>query len=221
MPSGRCSYCQAWVSKPAEPVADDSSPPATAGSTGRVPPRRAAQSAPRSAGPPPRSRRFARPSQRRWPDGRAHRSCPTVGTRPGLLARTRRAASTWPLSRPHVPPTTTDLAARELLRLVEASPPLSPGSFCDLRRSGSLAIHFPASLGSTVVTRFPATTDALTPARRLFGPFPAMNTACPRRVSLITAEGTAGHSVSNHQRNVRGSPGCQRLLTASAGFAFP
>lgn len=31
-------------------------------------------------------------------------------------------------------------------------------------------IHFPASLGSTVTTRFPATTDALTSSRRLFGP---------------------------------------------------
>src|SRR5437667_11249281 len=30
--------------------------------------------------------------------------------------------------------------------------------------------HFPASLGSTLVRRFLATTDALTPAGRLFGP---------------------------------------------------
>ena len=38
-----------------------------------------------------------------------------------------------------------------------------------------------------------------------------MNSACPRRVSLITALGTAGHSVSNHLRVDRGSPGCQRV----------
>ena len=38
-----------------------------------------------------------------------------------------------------------------------------------------------------------------------------MNSACPRRVSLITAIGTAGHSVSNHRRVDRGSPGCQRV----------
>ena len=53
------------------------------------------------------------------------------------------------------------------LRLIEASPPLSS----ILRRcSVSLRIHFPTSLRSTVVTRFIATTDALTPAGRLFGP---------------------------------------------------
>jgi hypothetical protein len=32
--------------------------------------------------------------------------------------------------------------------------------------------------------------------------------------------GTAGHSVSNHQRADRGSPGCQRVLPAVTGFAF-
>ena len=31
--------------------------------------------------------------------------------------------------------------------------------------------HLPASLGSTVVTRFPATMDALTPVGRFFGPY--------------------------------------------------
>ena len=50
---------------------------------------------------------------------------------------------------------------------------------------GFHGFHFPASLGSTVVTRFLATTDALTPAGRLFGPLSTVNTACPRRVSLI------------------------------------
>ena len=36
--------------------------------------------------------------------------------------------------------------------------------------------HFPASLRSTVVTRFAATTDALTSSGRLFGLLPGMNT---------------------------------------------
>ena len=51
--------------------------------------------------------------------------------------------------------------------------------------------HFPTSLGSTVITRFYATTDALTPA----GPGVAAN-----RGSLIHVTGTSGHSVSNHLR---------------------
>ncbi len=51
--------------------------------------------------------------------------------------------------------------------------------------------HFPTSLGSTVVTRFLATTDALTPA----GPFV---TAC--RGSLIHHSLTSDHAVSNHPR---------------------
>ncbi len=40
-----------------------------------------------------------------------------------------------------------------------------------LRRSLPSRIHFPASLRSTVVTRFFATMDALTPAGRFFGPW--------------------------------------------------
>src|SRR6266849_1351368 len=40
-----------------------------------------------------------------------------------------------------------------------------------------------------------------------------MTSACPRRVSLITAKGTAVHSVSNHRRYDRGSPGCQRIYS--------
>ena len=51
--------------------------------------------------------------------------------------------------------------------------------------------HVPTSLGSTVVTRFPATTDALTPA----GPFVAAH-----RGSLIHVTRTSHHSVSNHLR---------------------
>ena len=51
--------------------------------------------------------------------------------------------------------------------------------------------HFPTSLRSTVVTRFCATTDALTPA----GPFSAAS-----RGSLIHVTGTSDHSISNHLR---------------------
>ena len=51
--------------------------------------------------------------------------------------------------------------------------------------------HFPTSLRSTVVTRFFATTDALTPT----GPFVAAS-----RGSLIHVTRTAPHSVSNHLR---------------------
>ena len=51
--------------------------------------------------------------------------------------------------------------------------------------------HVPTSLRSTVVTRFPATTDALTPA----GPFVAAH-----RGSLIHVTRTSNHSVSNHLR---------------------
>ena len=38
-----------------------------------------------------------------------------------------------------------------------------------------------------------------------------MNTARPRRVSLIIAGATSGHSVSNHRRDDRRSSGCQRI----------
>ena len=51
--------------------------------------------------------------------------------------------------------------------------------------------HFPTSLGSTVVTRFPATTDALTPT----GPFVAAS-----RGSLIHVTRTSDPSSSNHRR---------------------
>ena len=51
--------------------------------------------------------------------------------------------------------------------------------------------HVPTSLRSTVVTRFFATTDTLTPA----GPFLAA-----RRGSLIHVTRTSNHSVSNHLR---------------------
>ena len=51
--------------------------------------------------------------------------------------------------------------------------------------------HFPTSLRSTVVTRFSATTDTLTPT----GSFVAAS-----RGSLINVTGTSDHSISNHPR---------------------
>ena len=57
-----------------------------------------------------------------------------------------------------------------------------------LRGLVSSRIHFPASLGSTVVTRFLATMDALTPFGRFFGP-QGHELRFPRRVSLIPALG--------------------------------
>src|SRR5216683_949963 len=62
--------------------------------------------------------------------------------------------------------------------------------------------YLPTSLGSTVVTRFLATTDALTPA----GPFVV---TC--RGSLIHVTRTSHHSVSNHPRfSTRRAPLPQR-----------
>ena len=81
------------------------------------------------------------------------------------------------------------------------------------------SFHLPASLRSTVVTRFAATTDALTPASQARGLFAQRTQPAPaglpdycRRIS--------SHSVSNHQRVVRGSPGCQRVLPAVTGFVI-
>ncbi len=51
--------------------------------------------------------------------------------------------------------------------------------------------HFPTSLRSTVVTRFSATTDALTPTGSL---------VAASRGSLINVTGTSDHSISNHPR---------------------
>src|SRR6185436_6013754 len=85
--------------------------------------------------------------------------------------------------------------------------PLSPVYF---RRSGLSRIHFPASLRSTVVTRFSATTDALTPLGRFFGLHSHEHRLTP--AGLPDYRGRASdHSVSNHQRDDRGSPGCQRI----------
>src|ERR1019366_3717889 len=105
-----------------------------------------------------------------------------------------------------VPPTTPGPG---LLRLVEALPPL-PSVLS--RRSDSSRIHFPASLRSTVITRFAATTDALTPAGRLFGHFFFCHEHRLTRGGLPDyCAGTSGHSVSNHRRDDRGPPGCQRI----------
>jgi len=59
------------------------------------------------------------------------------------------------------------------------------------RRAAPGNHHFPTSLGSTVVTRFSATTDALTPAG---------SGVAARRGSLIHVSRTSNHSVSNHLR---------------------
>jgi|SRR5580704_7515260 hypothetical protein len=74
--------------------------------------------------------------------------------------------------------------------------PLSPVCFRSLVPS---RFHFPASLGSAVVARFLATTDALTSPGRLFGPLPGMNTV-PVPVGKFTAypANVSCHSVSNH-----------------------
>src|SRR3990172_851091 len=94
-----------------------------------------------------------------------------------------------------------------LLRLLWALPPLPSVGFrpFDLSR-----IHFPASLRSTVVTRFAATTDALTTAGRFFGPLGHERRLSPTGLPDYRGR-TAGHSDSNHQRADRGSPGCQRI----------
>ena len=68
--------------------------------------------------------------------------------------------------------------------------------------------HVPASLRSTVVTRFPATTDALTPA----GPLRAAH-----RGSLIHVTRTSSHSVSNH---LRFSASRVHSLSAGSTMAF-
>src|SRR3990172_11068647 len=94
-----------------------------------------------------------------------------------------------------------------LLRLLWALPPLPSVWFrpFDLSR-----IHFPASLRSTVVTRFAATTDALPTAGRFFGPLGRERRLSPAGLPDYRGR-TAGHSDSNHQRADRGSPGCQRI----------
>ena len=100
---------------------------------------------------------------------------------------------------------------RGLLRLVEALPPLSPGQF---RCSVSSRIHFPASLRSTVITRFIATTNALTPTGRLFGPFSHEHRLTPAGIPDY-CQRTSSHSVSNHRCDDRGPPGCPTLRLAA------
>jgi len=71
------------------------------------------------------------------------------------------------------------------------------------------SFHLPASLRSTVVTRFTATTDALTPASRARELF--AQRAHPALAGLPDyCRLTSNHSVSNHLRVVRDSPGCDR-----------
>ena len=88
-----------------------------------------------------------------------------------------------------------------------------------VRRSGSSRIHFPASLRSTVVTRFAATTDALTPAGRFFGPHGHERRLSPAGLPDYCA-GTSNHSVSNHLRVVRDSPGCDRSSLSPQASSF-
>ena len=94
-----------------------------------------------------------------------------------------------------------------LLRLAEASPPLPSVSF---RSSDLSRIPFPASLRSTVVTRFAATTDALTPAGRLFGPCSHEHRLTPAGLPDYCGR-TAGPSDSHHRRADREPPGGQRI----------
>ena len=115
-----------------------------------------------------------------------------------------------------------------------------PGGVCLLRRAQpcgttsalvgwpwSLCGHcLPASLGSTIITRFLATTDALTPA----GPW-----VITCRGSLVHVTGASHHSVSNHLRSstrraplpqrwphyfVRASPLTRRLARTADRIEF-
>src|ERR1700679_3797671 len=68
---------------------------------------------------------------------------------------------------------------------------------------------FRRSLRSTVITRFIATTDALTPGGRLFGPLGLERRLSPPGLPDYRAR-TSGHSDSTHLRVGRDSPGCDR-----------
>jgi len=70
--------------------------------------------------------------------------------------------------------------------------------------------HLPASLRSTVVTRFLATTDALTPTGRFFGHGGHEHRLAPAGLPDF-GPGTADHSVSNHRCYDRGPPGCPAI----------
>jgi hypothetical protein len=73
------------------------------------------------------------------------------------------------------------------------------------------SFHLPTSLRSTVVTRFVATTNALTPGGRLFGPLGHELRLTPSGLPDYLSK-ASHHSVSNHLRVVRGSPGCQQVF---------
>jgi hypothetical protein len=99
--------------------------------------------------------------------------CPRVETM-CCSARFLQAGLACDPSIPNVPPTTS---GGGWLRLLQArSPPPRPPLDSFRHSSSTSRLHFPASLGSAVVTRFLATPDALTPTGRLFGPPSAMNT---------------------------------------------
>jgi hypothetical protein len=73
--------------------------------------------------------------------------------------------------------------------------PLTPVCF---RASVASRIHFPASLGSTGVSRFSATTDALTSAGRLFGLCRHEHRSDSARKFAAYSDPVSCHSISKH-----------------------
>jgi len=76
------------------------------------------------------------------------------------------------------------------------------------------SFHFPASLRSTVITRFVATTDALTPAGRFFGPAGLERRLPPAGLPDYRRK-PSDPSVSNHRCADRGPPGCPAIRLAA------
>ncbi len=87
-----------------------------------------------------------------------------------------------------------------------------------LQASGSSRIRFPAPLGSTGVSRFLATTGAVTPRGVRCSLDARSGRSVPRGLPDSLTP-TSRHSVFNHQRPVRGSPGCQQVFPAQTDFA--
>ena len=79
---------------------------------------------------------------------------------------------------------------------------------------------FRRSLRSTVITRFIATTDALTPGGRLFGPLGLERRLSPPGLPDYRGR-TSGHSDSNHLRVGQDSPGCDRSFPSLQASSFP
>ena len=77
--------------------------------------------------------------------------------------------------------------------------PSRPLSLVGFRSLAPSRFHFPASLRSTVITRFAATTDALTSAGRLFGPFGHEHRPVPVRKFAAYPDSVSCHSVSIHR----------------------